>query len=1164
MITPSEFQRYLQSILDTSRKDIKREVSDRYIPTLAELPLRVQTWASSKPDLQKEQKKKLEEFTVLEGLRKYASDHVLLVGKPGSGKSTSLRRLLWEEAGHCLEAIEQPQSEIYPIPILIELRGLNGSVLAAIQEKLGWWLDLDEKTLKDLLRDRRLFVFLDGLNELPNEQAWQAVDQFRQVCVDLKVSLIITTRELGSGLIQGNVKKLEMLPLTEPQMKEFVYKQLPETGGELWRQIQGKLRELAETPLLLKMLCDVFEQNGEIPKSRGDLFRKEFARRYEEFKPERLRNVSEESRRFAFNLLSYLAFTMVKGERHTDPCKPSASWITISQTQAETIIANFLAVDRTPTLEITTKAKEWLEDLVEWHLLQIASKPTHIEFHHQLFQEYYAAEWLAPQLEKFNDEELQYYYLNYLKWTESLAMSMSFVESEVLAVRMVKLALEVDLSLGARLAGEATLSLQNATLNVLLQKGFQPSLTIWLLEQTQSQYALPFLIDIQKNGCSDTRWRATRALGNFASFEVLKYLIEALKDRDSSVRLKAVESLGKLGDSEAVPNLSQLLDDEDFLVRSFVIDILGKLEGGAAIDCLKNALKHDDYTVKTKAAESLGKRVPQEVIALLNEELNSGNTDTKRDTLQLLGETKNAAAIPILIDALSESDWIVRSQAVSQIGLLGIWLDSDVLEDAVTALIHLLQSDPESSVRSSAAISLGVIGDIQAVPVLIEALSKDDLVVRSSASYALGRLQDRSAISALVRTLQDEDYICEAAIRSLRILNAVESLPALRKLLQRKAIKVRLEVIFSLGFLGDSQDIPNLYKALKDKEFSIRLYAAYSLSQLNNRKGIPILENALQTGNKDARELALGGLQNFKEKVGLSSIVSTAFKDDEYSVRKKAVDFLKDFKESQEVVEQLKKALDSLNEEICRNAMDAAKILGNAEVLSRLRQLAETITVVEIPLEMIAAIQSRCGFYNYEIYQQAQETDNLGFEDDLIRNLYKDIDKVISQIQENPELRQEDNEDRLTIEIVNQLRILEYNVSHETKIGGHADIVIRKNNFLWLGEAKIYRDNNNYLWEGFLQLTTRYSIGDDNQQNGGLLIYIRQEDASSIMKKWQNYLLEKSLPDYSFRLCQMRSLAFISTHKHERSGLLFHVRHIPVMLHWYPKDKSGRRKTKSP
>jgi hypothetical protein len=54
--------------------------------------------------------------------------------------------------------------------------------------------------------------------------------------------------------------------------------------------------------------------------------------------------------------------------------------------------------------------------------------------------------------------------------------------------------------------------------------------------------------------------------------------------------------------------------------------------------------------------------------------------------------------------------------------------------------------------------------------------------------------------------------------------------------------------------------------------------------------------------------------------------------------------------------------------------MDAAKTIGNAEALSHLRLLSETITVVERPLEAIAAIQSRCQFYNYEIYQQAQVT----------------------------------------------------------------------------------------------------------------------------------------------------------------------------------------------
>jgi len=106
MIASNEFQRYLESVLDTSREDTKREVSDRYIPTLAELPLRVQTVTSSQPDLQEKrpepsvtssqpdlQKERPEPFAVLEGLRKYAPDHALLVGKPGSGKSTGRTHL---------------------------------------------------------------------------------------------------------------------------------------------------------------------------------------------------------------------------------------------------------------------------------------------------------------------------------------------------------------------------------------------------------------------------------------------------------------------------------------------------------------------------------------------------------------------------------------------------------------------------------------------------------------------------------------------------------------------------------------------------------------------------------------------------------------------------------------------------------------------------------------------------------------------------------------------------------------------------------------------------------------------------------------------------------------------------------------------------------------
>ena len=66
--------------------------------------------------------------------------------------------------------------------------------------------------------------------------------------------MIFTTRDLGVGGDLGIEKKLQMQPLTETQMGDFVCGYLPEQGEELVKQLSGRLRELGETPLLLMML----------------------------------------------------------------------------------------------------------------------------------------------------------------------------------------------------------------------------------------------------------------------------------------------------------------------------------------------------------------------------------------------------------------------------------------------------------------------------------------------------------------------------------------------------------------------------------------------------------------------------------------------------------------------------------------------------------------------------------------------------------------------------------------------------------------------------------------------------------------------------------------------------------------------------------------------
>ncbi|MBP0021804.1 MAG: NACHT domain-containing protein [Cyanobacteria bacterium SBLK] len=106
-------------------------------------------------------------WKVIEGLQNYAKDHVLLIGAPGSGKSTALRRLLLEIA----QEVKEGKSD--RIPVLVELRYGENSLLRLILNSL--WerdpeLDLDEKILDKKLRQGQFWLLLDGLNEIPSSE----------------------------------------------------------------------------------------------------------------------------------------------------------------------------------------------------------------------------------------------------------------------------------------------------------------------------------------------------------------------------------------------------------------------------------------------------------------------------------------------------------------------------------------------------------------------------------------------------------------------------------------------------------------------------------------------------------------------------------------------------------------------------------------------------------------------------------------------------------------------------------------------------------------------------------------------------------------------------------------------------------------------------------
>jgi predicted NACHT family NTPase len=321
---------------------------------------------------QRSKEEKIERLSVLEGLQKYASEHVLLVGRPGSGKSTALVRLLVATAQ---QALQNPHSQI---PVLVELRTYNiyykTSVLDLVQASLKRRkLRLDIETIEDLLAEGRFLLLMDGINELPDDEARRNIKEFRLDYSD--VPMVFTTRDLGVGGDLGIEKKLEMQSLTEAEVEKFVRECMPGGSQERLQQLRQRLRELGQTPFVMWMLYFIVQKTGTVPSGAGSAFR-EFTQLYERRSKDDA-PVSEESRRWWSRLLEHLGFEMMQAEKPTD------FRLTISKREAEDILTKVLDSEKFD--KPRDYALRWLEDLLKHHLIQVTSNDQ-IEFCHQLIR----------------------------------------------------------------------------------------------------------------------------------------------------------------------------------------------------------------------------------------------------------------------------------------------------------------------------------------------------------------------------------------------------------------------------------------------------------------------------------------------------------------------------------------------------------------------------------------------------------------------------------------------------------------------------------------------------------------------------------------------------------------------------------------------------------
>lgn len=269
-------------------------------------------------------------------------------------------------------------------------------------------------------------------------------------------------------------------------------------------------------------------------------------------------------------------------------------------------------------------------------------------------------------------------------------------------------------------------------------------------------------------------WEKAASLGPVA----VEPLLAMLKVGEASVRWQAARALGMIGDARAVePLIMTALEEREFSIREAARQAQLNI-GSVTVEPFVMLLGHKDWKVRQEAAERLSwlKWIPQ-------------------------SEEQEAAY------AVVRLDW----ERAMKIG-------AAAAEPLVLAL-----TVSEKSICESAAITLGMIGDIRAVKPLIAALksaSREASLMKIM--EALGRTKSEEAIVPLIQVYREHEYsiLRTSAMRALEEIGSVAAAEVLLSQLRHSTNKHdQINTVKALAKFKHSQTVGLLIGMLKGNVF---------------------------------------------------------------------------------------------------------------------------------------------------------------------------------------------------------------------------------------------------------------------------------------------------------------------------------------------------------
>lgn len=800
--------------------------------------------------------------------------HIILLGEPGSGKSTMMKFF-----GLCFAGERWAEKHVnikdkkQHIPVLVPLQTyprdgydtLPKAAITEIEKLLGKdAASLYEKWIRENSPYQLVFLF-DGFDEIKsNKSAVKCeLEKFAKTKIGKKSRIIISSRITGFSKFSEPFKEFTITPLRNDNEKNkylaqwlaaFKNEQPKEEAVNLLHKLHSEraLRKFLDNPLNLQMVAKIYHNSKTIPSNRADIYKK-----YKE------------------RILEQREFTRDNNTlQKIDIALQSIAWHFHNNGKRDKISLLY-ALERYGKFK--EDDKEIIFPLVHDKLNFIGGKNDELRFFHPTIQDYFVSERLKKAWQ--NNPKATWGYikprLHLPSWKEPLSLLVAGIDEKhrVGLIAKVKTAkssyenrLHRDYFLAAKYIGENGLgetSLANSYLNSASSR-LSPKrrLAIASLGYIGGKLAVNNIFTAYRNEkLWDVASDAVIKLDEISFFEFL----ETLRTHNSiwALTWNIIFRLGEIGSSAAADVLTEvIINHPDSMTRWQAVRALGEIHSAEKIPIIVqalNALIDDEIgdVIDVLAPETFAKFSDKESNKAFCEVLKDNSTikvypSIRGLIIKRLGEIGDKDAVPLLTMIMRDDPDIgIRRFAAEALGLID---DNRIAQNSVTKLREVLYLE-NSQFSNDDQIFLGrakikalekLSSHLDTSILLEQARSDDDSRMREVAFKALGDLGDKSVVPDLIEIIRN-DYSRSG------ILVYEEAVVALGKIKDNRAVDCLLEmlslsketwhgqeIIQALGEIGDEKAVQPLITIANNKNITgyMRWEAIEALGKIGGSEAI--------------------------------------------------------------------------------------------------------------------------------------------------------------------------------------------------------------------------------------------------------------------------------------------------------------------------------------